>query len=53
DTESDRLTNELSLIQVHSIPQHLPSFIVLVELNHLPASDTEILFFLGDRCTPN
>ncbi|CAM4779814.1 unnamed protein product [Rotaria magnacalcarata] len=43
DTESDRLTNELSLIQVHSIPQHLPSFIVLVELNHLPASDT-VLF---------
>ncbi|CAF4775035.1 unnamed protein product, partial [Rotaria sp. Silwood2] len=40
DTESDRLTNELSLIQVHSIPQHLPSFIVLFELNHLPPIDT-------------
>ncbi|CAF1335111.1 unnamed protein product [Rotaria magnacalcarata] len=40
DTESDRFTNELSLIQVHSIPQHLPSFIVLFELNHLPSSNT-------------
>ncbi|CAF2959876.1 unnamed protein product [Rotaria sp. Silwood2] len=40
DTESDRLTNELSLIQVHSIPQTLPSFIVLFELNHLPPIDT-------------
>ncbi|CAF4275970.1 unnamed protein product [Rotaria magnacalcarata] len=40
DTDSDRFTNELSLVQVHSIPQHLPSFIVLFELNHLPSSNT-------------
>ncbi|CAF4640267.1 unnamed protein product, partial [Rotaria sp. Silwood2] len=40
DTESDRFTYELSLIQVHSIPQNLPSFIVLFEINHLPPSDT-------------
>ena len=37
DTESDRFTNELSLIQIHSIPRCLPSFIILLELNHLPS----------------
>ncbi|CAF3870894.1 unnamed protein product [Rotaria sp. Silwood1] len=40
DTESDRFTYELSLIQFYSIPQKLPSFIVLFELNHFPPSDT-------------
>ncbi|CAF1079407.1 unnamed protein product [Rotaria magnacalcarata] len=40
DTESDQFINALSLIQVHSIPQHLSSFIVLFELNHLPSSNT-------------
>ncbi|CAF4662040.1 unnamed protein product [Rotaria sp. Silwood2] len=40
DTDLDRFTYELSLIQVHSIPQNLPSFIVLFEINHLPPFDT-------------
>ncbi|CAF1433567.1 unnamed protein product [Rotaria sordida] len=43
DTESDRFTYDLSLIQVHSIPQHLPSFIVLFEINHLPPSDSSLM----------
>ena len=37
DTESDRFTNELSLIQIHSIPRSLPSFVILLELKQLPA----------------
>ncbi|CAF1338027.1 unnamed protein product [Rotaria sordida] len=43
DIESDRFTYELSLIQVLSIPQHLPSFIVLFEINHLPPSDSLLM----------
>ena len=69
DTESDRYTYDLSLIQVHSIPQHLPSLVVLFEINHLPPSDSllltkikllfSILFrlgntiFLGVQCPMN
>jgi hypothetical protein len=36
NTESDRETNELSLIQIQTIPCSLPSFVVLLEVNHLP-----------------
>lgn len=43
DTESDRFTYDLSLIQVHTIPENLPAFIVLFELNHFPSS-TSLLF---------
>ncbi|CAF4194585.1 unnamed protein product [Rotaria sordida] len=43
DTESDRFTYDLSLIQVHSIPQHLPSFILLFEINHLPPPDSLLM----------
>ncbi|CAF4371916.1 unnamed protein product [Rotaria sp. Silwood2] len=43
DTDLDRFTYKLALIQVHSIPQNLPSFIVLFEINHLPPFD--ILLF--------
>ena len=58
DTESDRFTYELALIQVHSIPQHLPSYVVLFEIYHFPPSDSilmgkikslfSILFRLGN-----
>ena len=43
DTESDCYTNELSLIQVHSISSHLPSLIVLIELNHLSSLDFSVM----------
>ena len=43
DTELDRFTYDLSLIQVHSIPQHLPSFIVLFEINQFPSSDSLLI----------
>lgn len=35
DTESDRRTNELALIQVNTIPHSGKSWIMLIELNHL------------------
>jgi hypothetical protein len=43
DTESDRFTYELSLVQVQSIPRQLPSLIVLFELNHFPSSDSLLM----------
>ncbi|CAF1196160.1 unnamed protein product [Rotaria sordida] len=36
DTESERTNNQLSLIQINSIPIEPPSFVMLFELNHLP-----------------
>jgi hypothetical protein len=58
DTESDRFTNELSLIQIHSIPRRLPSFVILLELKHLPPVESmlydqikallQLLFRLGN-----
>ncbi|CAF1378364.1 unnamed protein product [Adineta steineri] len=42
DTESDCNTNEIALIQINSIPQTLPSLVILVELNHLPQFDTPL-----------
>ncbi|CAF1438112.1 unnamed protein product [Rotaria sordida] len=43
DTESDRNTRELALIQIHTIPSRLPGIVILLELFHLPLVDT-ILF---------
>ena len=40
DTESDQYTRELSLVQIHSIPHQLPSFVVLLAINHLPAIES-------------
>ncbi|CAF4533317.1 unnamed protein product [Rotaria sp. Silwood2] len=40
DTESDCFTRELALIQIHTIPIELPSMIILIELHHLPSTDT-------------
>lgn len=48
DTESDYYTNQLSLIQVHSIPSHLPSLVVLIELNHLPSQDSSSMIKLKE-----
>jgi hypothetical protein len=40
DSESDKYTRELSLVQIHSIPHQLPSFVVLLAINHLPALES-------------
>ncbi|CAF3940867.1 unnamed protein product [Rotaria sp. Silwood1] len=36
DTESEKSNNELSIIQVHTIPRTLPSQVLIIELSHLP-----------------
>ena len=43
DTELDRFTYGLSLMQAHSIPQHLPSFIVLFEIRRFPSFDSLLM----------
>ncbi|CAF4781880.1 unnamed protein product, partial [Rotaria sp. Silwood2] len=40
DTESDCFTRELALIKIHTIPIELPSMVILIELHHLPSTDT-------------
>jgi hypothetical protein len=43
DTESDcDNTKEIALIEFHCIPTQLPSFVLLIELNHLPPFNTEL-----------
>ncbi|CAF4644244.1 unnamed protein product [Rotaria socialis] len=42
DTEGERSNNQLALIQIQTIPQQLPCFVVLLELLHLPSYDTLI-----------
>lgn len=42
DTECDCYTNKIALIQIHSIPSQFPSFVLFVELNHLPSPDQEL-----------
>ncbi|CAF4643185.1 unnamed protein product [Rotaria sp. Silwood2] len=41
DTESERTNNQLSLIQINSIPIKPPSFVMLFELNHLPDRNSQ------------
>ncbi|CAF1344750.1 unnamed protein product [Rotaria sordida] len=36
DTEGEKSTKQLALIQIQAIPQQLPFFVILVELAHLP-----------------
>ncbi|CAF4300403.1 unnamed protein product [Rotaria magnacalcarata] len=36
----DQMNDQITRVHVHSIPQHLSSFIVLFELNHLSSSNT-------------
>ncbi|CAF4150870.1 unnamed protein product [Rotaria sordida] len=36
DTEGEKPTKQLALIQIQTIPQQLPFFVILVELVHLP-----------------
>ncbi|CAF0910990.1 unnamed protein product [Rotaria sordida] len=36
DTEGEKSTKQLALIQIQTIPQQLPFFVILVELAHLP-----------------
>ncbi|CAF4520277.1 unnamed protein product [Rotaria socialis] len=42
DTEGERSNNQLALIQIQTIPQQLPCFVVLLELLHLSSYDTLI-----------
>ena len=37
DTEGDKSTKELALIQIQSIPDESPMFVIIVELSHLPS----------------
>ncbi|CAF3682874.1 unnamed protein product [Rotaria sp. Silwood1] len=41
DTESERTNNQLSLIQINSIPIKPPSFVMLFELQHLPDQNSQ------------
>ncbi|CAF5112228.1 unnamed protein product [Rotaria sp. Silwood1] len=36
DTAGEKSTEQLTLIQIQTIPQQLPFFVILVELAHLP-----------------
>ncbi|CAF1230093.1 unnamed protein product [Rotaria sordida] len=36
DTDDEKTTKQLALIQIQTIPQQLPFFVILVELAHLP-----------------
>ncbi|CAF1398267.1 unnamed protein product [Rotaria magnacalcarata] len=47
DTEGDRSSKQLALIQIQTIPRQLPCFVVLLELLHLPSHD--ILIFVKIR----
>ena len=38
DTEGDKITTELALIQIQTIPHEFPMFVIIVELSHLPLS---------------
>jgi len=40
DTESDCVTKQIALIQIHTIPCQLPSMILFIQLNHLPPRDS-------------
>ena len=40
DTESEKSNGELALIQIQTLPQRLPTFVILIELAHLPAEDS-------------
>ena len=40
DTESERANNQLSLIQINSIPSEPKSLVMLFELNHLPTRNS-------------
>ncbi|CAF5031000.1 unnamed protein product, partial [Rotaria socialis] len=42
DTEGEKSNKQLALIQIQTIPQQLPCFVVLVELLHLPSFNTLI-----------
>ncbi|CAF3494634.1 unnamed protein product, partial [Rotaria socialis] len=42
DTEGEKSNKQLALIQIQTIPQQLPFFVVLLELPHLPSHDTLI-----------
>ncbi|CAF1283583.1 unnamed protein product [Rotaria magnacalcarata] len=41
DTESERANNQLSLIQIHSMPIKPPSFVMLIELKRLPDQNSQ------------
>ena len=41
DTESERANNQLSLIQINSIPSEPKSLVMLFELNHLPTRNSQ------------
>ncbi|CAF0912141.1 unnamed protein product, partial [Rotaria sordida] len=38
DTEGEKSTKQLALIQIQTIPQQLPFSVILVELAHLPVT---------------
>ena len=37
DTESEKTSKELALIQIQTIPHQLPLYVVIIELAHLPS----------------
>ncbi|CAF1677121.1 unnamed protein product [Rotaria sordida] len=42
DTEDEKSTKQLALIQIQTIPQQLPFFVILVECAHLPPINSSI-----------
>jgi hypothetical protein len=42
DTESERSNGQLALIQIQTLPQCLPTFVILIELAHLPPEDSHM-----------
>ncbi|CAF3854847.1 unnamed protein product [Rotaria sp. Silwood1] len=46
DTESEMSNNELALVQVQSMPHQLPSYIIFIELHHLPSPKSEMYVYV-------
>ncbi|CAF4256604.1 unnamed protein product [Rotaria magnacalcarata] len=42
DTESEKSNKKLALIQIQTIPNHLPSLVILLELAHLPPYESQL-----------
>ncbi|CAF4789026.1 unnamed protein product [Rotaria sp. Silwood2] len=42
DTESERSTGNLALIQIQSIPRRLSAFVILIELEQLPSTNSHM-----------
>ena len=42
DTESEKLDNQLAVVQIQTISDHLPLLMIIVELTHLPSRNSSL-----------